>query len=90
MVNDREAWHAAVHRVAKSQTEQQSASHVRLCDPMDCSPPGSSVQKISQARMLQWIAIPFPRGSSSTRDRIRICIADLLSVPLGSPKAQRR
>ena len=30
MVNDREAWHPAVHRVAKSRTEQQSPSHVRL------------------------------------------------------------
>ena len=32
-----------------------------LCGPMDCSPPGSSVHGIIQARMLEWVAIPFPR-----------------------------
>ena len=35
-----------------------------LCDPMDCSPPGSSVHGISQARILEGAAIPFSRGSS--------------------------
>ena len=35
-----------------------------LCDPMDCSPPGSSVHEILQARILEWVAIPFSRGSS--------------------------
>ena len=30
-----------------------------LCDPMDCSPPGSSVHGISQARMQEWVAMPF-------------------------------
>ena len=35
-----------------------------LCDPMDCSPPGSSVHRILQARILEWVAIPFSRGSS--------------------------
>ena len=35
-----------------------------LCDPMDCSPPGSSVHGISQARMLEWVVISFSRGSS--------------------------
>ena len=35
-----------------------------LCDPMDCSPSGSSVHGISQARILEWVAIPFSRGSS--------------------------
>ena len=35
-----------------------------LCDPMNCSPPGSSVQEILQARILEWVAIPFSRGSS--------------------------
>ena len=33
-----------------------------LCDPMDCSPPGSSVHGILQARILEWVAIPFSRG----------------------------
>ena len=35
-----------------------------LCDPMDCSPPGSSIHGILQARILEWVAISFPRGSS--------------------------
>ena len=39
-----------------------------LCDPMDCSLPGSSVQRILQARILEWVAIPFSRGSSQSRD----------------------
>ena len=34
-----------------------------LCDPMDCSPPGSSVHGILQARILEWVAITFSRGS---------------------------
>ena len=34
-----------------------------LCDPMDNSPPGSSLHGILQARIVEWVAIPFPRGS---------------------------
>ena len=41
-----------------------------LCDPMDYGPPGSSVYGILQARILEWVAIPFSRGSSRPRDRI--------------------
>ena len=36
-----------------------------LCDAMDCSPPGSSVHGIPQARILEWVAISFSRGSSN-------------------------
>ena len=43
-------------------------SCLALCDPTDCSPPGSSVCGISQARMLEWVAISFSRGSSRPRD----------------------
>ena len=32
-----------------------------LCDPVDCSPPGSSVHEILQARILDWVAIPVSR-----------------------------
>ena len=43
---------------------------------MDCSPPGSSVQGILQARVLEWVAISFPRGPSWPRDQTHIsCIA---------------
>ena len=39
-----------------------------LCDPVDCSPPRSSVHGIFQARMLEWVAIPFSKESSPLRD----------------------
>ena len=39
-----------------------------LCDPMNCNPPGSSVHGILQARVLEWVAISFSRGSSQPRD----------------------
>ena len=39
-----------------------------LCDPMDYRLPGSFVHGILQARILEWIAIPFSRGSSELRD----------------------
>ena len=43
-------------------------SHVWLCNPMNCSPSGSSVQGILQARILEWVAIPSSRGFSQPRD----------------------
>ena len=46
-----------------------------LCDPMDCSLPGSSIHGILQARVQEWVAISFSRGSSQPRDRTRVsCI----------------
>ena len=47
-------------------------SRVQLCDPMDCSLPGSSVRGILQARILEWVAISSSRGSSQPRDQICI------------------
>ena len=41
-----------------------------LCNPMNCSSPGSSVHGILQARTLEWITLPFSRGCSQPRDRI--------------------
>ena len=53
-----------------------------VCIAMDCSPPGSSADGISQARTLEWVAISFSRGSSRPRDRTRIffssCIGQIL------------
>ena len=49
----------------ESETESESEvaqSCPTLCDPMDCSPPGSSVHGILQARTLEWVAISFSRG----------------------------
>ena len=40
--------------------------------PVDCSPPGSSVHGILQARILEWLAVPFSRGSSLPRDRTQV------------------
>ena len=42
-------------------------SPVQLCDPMDCSLPGSSVHGILQAKILDWVATPFSRESSQPR-----------------------
>ena len=47
-------------------------SCLTLCDPVDCSPPGFSVHRILQARMLEWVAISFSRGSSQPRDKTRV------------------
>ena len=43
-----------------------------LCNSMDCSPPGSFVHGIPQARILEWAAIPFSRGSSQPRNRTQV------------------
>ena len=43
---------------------EASQLYLTLCDPMDCSPPGSSVDGIFQARVLEWVAISFSRRSS--------------------------
>ena len=42
-------------------------SCLTLCDPMDCSPPGSSVHGISQVRILEWVASPSPGDLLKTR-----------------------
>ena len=44
-------------------------SWLAICDPMDRSLPGSSVHEILQARILEWVTIPFSRGSSWPRDK---------------------
>ena len=43
-----------------------------LCNPTDCSPPGSSVYESLQARILDWVAMPFSRESSQPRNRTSI------------------
>ena len=51
-------------------------SRLILCDPMGCSPPGSFLHGILQARKLEWVAIPFSRGSSWPRDQTHVsCFA---------------
>ena len=60
-----------------------------LCNPMDCSPPGSSVHGFLQARILEWVAIAFSRGSSQPRDQTHdsyvSCIDKQGSLPLAPP-----
>ena len=56
---------------------------------MDCSPPGSSVQRVLQARILEWVAMSSSRGSSQPRDRTNISLSLLhwqaRSLPLEPP-----
>ena len=64
---------------------------VQLCDPVDCSQPGSSVHGISWARILEWVAISFSRGSSRPRDRNASPALWVDSLPLihqGSPQVK--
>ena len=53
-----------------------SKSYLTLWDPMHCSSSGSSVCGISKARILEWVTIPFSRGSSWTRDQAYISCLD--------------
>ena len=53
-----------------------------VCDPMDSSPPGSSLHGILQARILQWVAISSSRGSSLPRDRTCVLHWQADSLPL--------
>ena len=60
-----------------------------FCNPMDCSPPGSSVHEISQAGILEWIGISFSRGSSQPRDLTCIfCIGRWILYHLTTREAQ--
>ena len=51
---------------------------IDCCNPVDCSPPGSSVHGILQTRIVKWIAMPFSKGSSQPGSRDRVsCISDI-------------
>ena len=70
-------------------------SRLTLCNPVDCSPPGSSVRGILQARMLEWVAMPSSRGSSSPGDQTHVWyllhwqVGSLPLVPPGKPSLHR-
>ena len=81
MVNDSELLLQGARAQSLAETEilhalqhesEVAQSSLTLCDPMDCSLPGSSVRGIFQARVLEWVAIPFSRGSSQARDRTQV------------------
>ena len=66
-----------------------------LCNPMDCSPPGSFIPGIFQAKILEWVATSYSRGSSRTRDQTHVSYISCMgrqvlyhSCHLGSPMCQ--
>ena len=68
------------NRISKISLQWNEVRVAQLCltlsNSIDCSPPGSSGHGILQARILEWVAIPFSRGSSQPRDQTCIsCIA---------------
>ena len=68
------------HFLLQSMKVKSESEVARSCptlhDPMDCSPPGSSIHRIFLARALEWVASPFSRGSSQPRDPTWVsCIA---------------
>ena len=66
-----------------------------LCDPMDCSLPGSSVHGIFQTRILEWVAIPSSRGSSRLKDWTFISYVSCIGRPVlyhwatGAPQREK-
>ena len=65
-------------------------SCLTLCDPTDCSSPGSSVQGILQARMLTWVAFPSPRNLPDPEikpESPTLQAESLPSEPPGKPKS---
>ena len=75
-----------IYRAARAEDENktclQEAQACVLsppCDPMDCSPPGSSVHRISWARILEWVAISFSRGSSQPRGQTHVSFVPCVS-----------
>ena len=66
-------WHLLIAYLALGSRNERESEVAQSCPtlsyPVDCRPPGSSLRGISQARILEWVAISFSRGSSRPRDR---------------------
>ena len=71
-VCDRQGWAQAGKDKESMKWSEVAQSCPILCNPMDCSPPGSSVHGILQARILEWVALSFSRGSSWPRDQTQV------------------
>ena len=66
-------------------------SYLTLCNPKNGSSSGSSVNGILQARILEWVAIPFSRGSSQSSDRIQVsCIVGRFFANWATREAQAK
>ena len=77
--------------IGKVKWSEVAQSCPNLCDPMDCSLQGSSVHGIFQARVLEWVAISFSRGSSRSRDRTQVShIADSRFTIWATREARRK
>ena len=64
--------HQGSPRIKDESESEVAQSRPTLCDPMDCSLPGSSIHGTFQAIVLEWIAISFSRGSSQPRDQTQV------------------
>ena len=85
-LGSRQGFHLSCSLCHSVQFRSFAQSHPILCDPEECSPPGSFVHGILQARILERIAIPFSRRSSQPSDQPTLQADSLLSEPLGKLK----
>ena len=69
---ERSGLESSVLRKVKVKESEITQSCLTLCNPMDYNLPGSSVHGIFQARVLEWVAISFSRGSSRHRDQTQV------------------
>ena len=65
-------YHYVFNTISRDKQSEVTQSCPTLCDPVDCSPPGSSLHGILQARTLEWVSIFFSMGSSQPRDGTRV------------------
>ena len=72
--------------VSLIEEEVKSHSHMTLCNPMDSSPPSSSVHGILQARILDLVVISFFRGCSQSRDQTESPTLQADSLPSEPPE----
>ena len=68
-LHDHELGNNFLHMTSKAKQVLVTQSCPTLCDPMDCSPPGSSVHGILQARILEWVSIPFSTKAKQSKSK---------------------